>query len=236
MVNALKFNKSCLGNGIPLSQDQIKRKTEEARSIYFMYDEDNYTQLFHPSQPDGYIGCYKDSESFSDLSGLYKEVEEGDAVRACAKVCRKYLYMGLQRNSVDVLLCYCGNEFGYYGDMQEAECPACGGGKCGRQGINAVYRIAPFRARFVGCFGDRFDHLDHRDMEYYAGSRFTPISCTVRCSQYRYFGVQNGGECYCGSSYGRHGSSDMKTCLMRCSSDLKLLCGGNGVNAVFEVV
>ena len=219
------------------ARDQVNRKTEQSRSIYFMYDEDNYTQVFHPSQPNGYIGCYKDSEEFSDLSGLNKAVSEVDAMGACAKLCKKYLYFGLQMESAEGLLCYCGNEFGYYGSVQEGECPAGSGGDGGRfglQGRNAVYRVTPFRATFIGCYKDRFDHLDHRDMEYYAGARFTPISCSETCSQYKYFGLQNGGECYCGGSYGRHGSSDIGTCLMRCSSNSKLLCGGSGVNAIFH--
>ena len=199
-----------------------------------MHDEDNYTQLFHPSQPDGYIGCYKDSKTFSDLSGIYKLVPEDRAMEECAKVCRKYLYLGLQRDLVDDLFCHCGNEFGYYGIAQELECPICGNRRCGSDGSNAVYRVAAISAKFLGCFNDKFNHLDHRDLEFFAGARFTPISCAATCVQYKYFGVQNGGECYCGSSYGLHGRSELRMCLTRCSSDLKLLCGGTDVNAIFE--
>ena len=201
-----------------------------------MYDEDNYTQLFHPSQPDGYIGCYKDSESFSDLSGLYKIFKSTDPLPfTCLEACSQYIYCGLQ-NGPSGVECRCGNEFGYYGGALEEECPPCvgGSGRCGSPGKNGIYRVGPFRAKFVGCSKD---DPHQRDLEHFAGGEHTPITCAATCSQqqYRYFGVQNGGECYCGNTYCRYGNADLVTCMMPCVMDSKQLCGGSWTNTVFEI-
>ena len=88
-----------------------------------MHDEDNYTQLFHPSQPDGYIGCYNDSERFSDLSGFSKIVKnDGGLPSTCREICKQFLYFGLQQGQ-DGMECRCSNEFGYYGNALDSECP-----------------------------------------------------------------------------------------------------------------
>ena len=42
--------------------------------------------------------------------------------------------------------------------------------------------------------------------------------------------VQNGGECYCDTSYGRYGPAS--NCDKQCSGDSKLICGGVWANYV----
>ena len=202
-----------------------------------MHDEDNYTQLFYPSEPDGYIGCYKDSEGFSDLSGFFKIVtHDGTLPSTCRGICTQFLYFGLQQGP-DGIECRCSNEFGYYGNALDSECPKCGdtsdSGRCGSLGRNGVYRVEPFKAKYVGCFGD---DPDQRDLEHYAGERHTPITCAAACSNYTVFGMQNGSECYCGDTYGHYGNANLMTCMMPCVTDSKLLCGGRRTNSVFKFV
>ena len=218
--------------------DQNVRKTEEFRSIYFLYNEDNYTLVFHPSQPNGYIGCYKDSEGgFSDLSGFFKiATNDGRFSSTCREICKKFLFFGLQQGP-DGIECRCGNEFGYYGVALDDECSACGGGtsdsgRCGLSRRNGIYRVEPFTAKSVGCFGDK---PDQRDLEHYAGDRHTPITCAAACSNYTVFGLQNGSECYCGDTYGHYGNANLTTCMMPCVADSKLFCGGRWTNSVFHL-
>lgn len=99
----------------------------EERSSTFVYDEDNITLLLHPSDDSGYIGCFKDVDLFSDLSGSWmsKSVSESDMVSSCRTFCkdRFYLYFGLQSKPNGTIVCICGNVFGIYGQVQESECP-----------------------------------------------------------------------------------------------------------------
>ena len=202
-----------------------------------MHDEDNYTHLFHPCNPDGYIGCYKDSEIFSDLSGTYKTLPNDSLLVTCRTECKTYLYFGFRYSSRNIE-CHCGNDFGFYGSAPEEECPTCARGshgeRCGSLVSTSVYRVEPFRATFVGCFMD--GHYQ-RDLDQSVTGNHTPITCANACAKYKYFGLQNGWECYCGNSYGRYGNVKlMITCMMPCLMDSKLLCGGNLTNAVFEIL
>ena len=207
--------------------------TEEARSIYFLYDEDNYTQVFHPSRSNGYVGCYKDSEGFSDLSGFFKIMKNNSTLPStCREICKQFLFFGLQQGP-DGIECRCGNEFGYYGVALDDECGSTNDSiRCGSLGRNGIYRVEPFTAKSVGCFGD---DSDQRDLEYFGGERQTPITCAAICSKYTYFGVQNSSNCYCGNTYGRYGNADMTKCMIPCVANNKLFCGGNRENSVFEV-
>jgi len=50
------------------------------------------------------------------------------------------------------------------------------------------------------------------------------------CQGYKYAGIQNGWECWCGQSYGRYGASD--ECTASCAGDENILCGGGWANIV----
>ena len=49
----------------------------------------------------------------------------------------------------------------------------------------------------------------------------------------RYAGVQNGGDCYCGNSYGRHGVANETQCHVRCKGWAHQNCGGDTENAIY---
>jgi len=51
--------------------------------------------------------------------------------------------------------------------------------------------------RYIGCFED--DH--NRDLDRYIGRSHTPESCSAICSDYPYFSIQDGDQCFCGHSY-----------------------------------
>ena len=53
---------------------------------------------------------------------------------------------------------------------------------------------------------------------------------------YRYAGVQYGTQCYCGNSYGKHGSKEISDCRMECGgSGIYEDCGGIYANNVYDL-
>lgn len=203
-----------------------------------MYDEDNITALLYPTGDDGYIGCFHDMEIFSDLSGSWKHIKsDSDILSNCRAFCmeRLYLFMGIGSliSNKETVLCSCGNGFGVYGAAEDNDCSFLteSNQKRGRYLKNAVYRVQSFNAAYLGCHRD---DPARRDLEKYVGMSHQPITCMAACSKYKYFGLQYGGECYCGDSYGAYGRSREEECFTPCSSDSKLICGGVLRNSVFK--
>ena len=52
---------------------------------------------------------------------------------------------------------------------------------------------------------------------------------------YKYAGVQNGYNCSCGDSYGKHGMAlnEAEECNKRCHGEPPQICGGEHRNSVF---
>ncbi|XP_014668701.1 PREDICTED: uncharacterized protein LOC106809975 [Priapulus caudatus] len=84
---------------------------------------------------------------------------------------------------------------------------------------------------FRGCFTDR---NDRRDLPVVMGNRNrTPAQCIKACfdGNFTYAGVQNGGECRCGDTYGGYGESN--NCNRACTADQREQCGGPNANSIF---
>lgn len=94
----------------------------------------------------------------------------------------------------------------------------------------------PSGLTYMGCFSDR---LDDRDLSSYHGQVATPEQCGASCEAlnkgYRYAGIQNGDQCFCGVSYGRHGNEPAATCFKQCSGAHGELCGGVHRNSVYRL-
>ena len=60
---------------------------------------------------------------------------------------------------------------------------------------------------FVGCY---VDVVSSRDLPEYMGTPSTTDGCEKKCKDagYAYMGRQYNNECFCGNSYGKHGSAD----------------------------
>jgi len=89
--------------------------------------------------------------------------------------------------------------------------------------------------RHVGCFNDR---AEGRDLELEAGRSFNSVQlCMEHCTSlsFKYAGVQDGGNCFCGSDYGRYGVSQ-GGCNRPCSSGVssKAACGGTLTNNIYR--
>jgi hypothetical protein len=66
----------------------------------------------------------------------------------------------------------------------------------------------------------------------------TPALCATICrdnsgTSYKYFGVQAGGECYCGTDPGDR--ADDGDCDSPCRGDPSMMCGGDNCNTVYSL-
>jgi len=83
----------------------------------------------------------------------------------------------------------------------------------------------------VGCF---YDRSDDRDLPF--SPPVTPVTvktCLAGCTShyYAYAGLQGGGECYCGGSYGKYG---LGQCDSPCKEHQNTTCGGHSANSVYS--
>lgn len=64
-----------------------------------------------------------------------------------------------------------------------------------------------------------------------------PEDCFAKAKSEKlaYVGLQFGGECWGGSSFGRYGKKDDKECNMICTEDPELYCGSGWRNSVYFV-
>eukprot|EP00118_Oscarella_pearsei_P023378 m.279474 g.279474 ORF g.279474 m.279474 type:complete len:293 (+) comp40624_c0_seq22:1968-2846(+) len=90
---------------------------------------------------------------------------------------------------------------------------------------------------YIGCFRDSKTARDLNGL--YAVSEvvnkkyFGSVGkCRKFCIDYFYFGLQNGGECYCGNEFGLLGKAEENQCNVPCRYD-NAMCGGRDFNSVF---
>jgi len=86
------------------------------------------------------------------------------------------------------------------------------------------------KSTHMGCYADFSDIKDLVLKVEYAGS---VLRCLIQCKEENtiFAGLQNGGDCYCGNSYGIYRES--KNCKIRCKKDQTFLCGGRNANNVW---
>ncbi len=86
--------------------------------------------------------------------------------------------------------------------------------------------------RYAGCYND--SEAD-RDLPVRKGGPYPPHECAELCMKdgYKFSGVQNGGRCFCGDSYGKHGAADETDCRLHCDGWGTANCGGEIANAVY---
>mmetsp|Transcript_66291 Transcript_66291/g.181798 ORF Transcript_66291/g.181798 Transcript_66291/m.181798 type:complete len:167 (+) Transcript_66291:125-625(+) len=69
---------------------------------------------------------------------------------------------------------------------------------------------------------------------YASGSAMTMATCSGMCTGFKFFGLQAGGECYCGDDYGNAGGKKEESeCNMACTGDASEICGGGGHNSIY---
>lgn len=94
-------------------------------------------------------------------------------------------------------------------------------------------RNAGARFVFKGCFQDHAN----RDLPKYMGSFAHNDSsfCGHKCENqgYTVFGMQVGGQCFCGHKFGKYGKST--NCKSICPGNRRHKCGGGWANSVFAI-
>uniref|UniRef100_A0A1I8JE00 WSC domain-containing protein n=1 Tax=Macrostomum lignano TaxID=282301 RepID=A0A1I8JE00_9PLAT len=185
------------------------------------------------------LGCFRDN-SKRDLP-LVHGAGHRTTKAYCLKYCksRGYRYFGLQAGSA----CTCGNKYGSFGRVNAKQCRTrCRGDKrrtCGGSWRNSVYSTGigskPVRLpglKHLGCYLDK----SSRDLRklVLSGSVTVP-KCYKACKarKYRFFGVQNGYQCWCGNHYGRYRIRSNLECRVQCRGDKSTYCGGAWRNNVY---
>lgn len=100
----------------------------------------------------------------------------------------------------------------------------------------------PSGYKHVGCYPDNDSRL--LDGAYYTDGSLTIEKCVSYCSFnmgsgrfYSYVGVEDGKECWCGTSPTRNLAANEEnplTCNMACSGNVNETCGGNGYINIYS--
>ncbi|KAI9209320.1 uncharacterized protein BJ171DRAFT_113233 [Polychytrium aggregatum] len=134
----------------------------------------------------------------------------------CKSLCSQYKYYGVEYGGE----CYCGNSLatpgGAGGDGQgtfgtvvsSSQCSTpCPGGPsqttCGGPWRVWIDTVTP---SITGCYVDNSQRVLNYKASVDYGS-MTLATCKSLCSQYKYYGVEYGGECYCGNSLATPGGA-----------------------------
>jgi hypothetical protein len=224
----------------PSTANMAARKENDPREDWFSesfeYNEDNFTShAIQNSTKDGYLGCYSDQlgRLNRDLNGKVEYRTYYASVKRCRQFCASYMYFGLQ----DGLECYCGNEFGRYGNVPDEECSKqCAKDSnaiCGGALKNSVYRTWPYQGKFVSCYHSKFLNRWTNPP-----SNVKSIDdCASRCEFKPYFGITEGRSCYCLDDTNVDDESirlSHSYCNMRCHGNPTHLCGSRTSVAIFS--
>jgi len=171
----------------------------------------------------GYIGCYIDSAD-RDLNG--SQITTSSFTRdTCRTICAEWKYFGLQHRGQ----CFCGNSFSRTPAHKKTSDSDCGSDLKGRGLTNAIYLVNP-RYGYIGCYIDSEDR-DLNGAQFLRPRDWNTYRCRIACAEWKYFGLQFGGECFCGNSFSRI-PAHKKVADNECGGDL---LGDRDRNAIFSV-
>jgi len=188
--------------------------------------------------------CYPKTSSGSPsaYAGLVGGIMANWNINQCIDSCAGQGYkLATQRAGA----CYCGNTISG-SQVATSSCDAactstplypngCGGaGSC-------VYSI--FYTGYLGCYADQSVRDFSFKAPYPIGNNpdaraWTVNDCRIYCSGggFRYAALQDSGQCFCGQTYGKYGTST--GCTSTCVAKPDTKCGGSYANSVYthEVV
>ncbi|KAG5459959.1 MAG: WSC domain-containing protein [Olpidium bornovanus] len=89
-------------------------------------------------------------------------------------------------------------------------------------------------ANYMGCYPDSFNNRDLP--EFFPAFTTSPAKCIATCRSHghNFAGLQDGGECWCGSELPRRTKLPDSQCQKRCSGDPLKFCGGTLKNSVYK--
>ncbi|KAK3944151.1 WSC domain-containing protein [Diplogelasinospora grovesii] len=196
--------------------------------------------------PWSYTGCANDSTSSRSLNGT-STTSVNMTVEMCQQFCssKNYPLAGVEYSTQ----CYCGLGLagGAYG--QTGCTMACGGDSaqtCGGKSRLSVYRnntyVMPqvvqsassgnLQATLRGCFVDNSTARVLSKYTWMPGSGVSVETCMAKCGSrgWGVFGVEYGGECYCGDAVPtaeKLAGSEWECRAMFCNGDSREFCGGS---------
>ncbi|OAG41460.1 hypothetical protein AYO21_04402 [Fonsecaea monophora] len=248
-------NEICGGNGIDGAGSYISLfgditrwngNSTDAPGPYVNPGTLNYTSL----------GCYTEG---TNSRALNVQRNANNTVASCLQACQGYLYSGVEyggqcfcgntlaAGSVNAsatdcgMTCnnnqteYCGgpsrlNMYIYGNGTLPSTPPSNGGGN-----NNPSTPSGPTIPSTIGNFTYQscYSEIPGRALSAFAlaDNSITLQTCASNCTQYQYFGVEYGRECYCGNTLGS-GSTPATDgrCNMACSGNSSFICGGpNGL-------
>jgi hypothetical protein len=197
----------------------------------------------------GYLGCFIDSAT-RDLPNnllISSNIIKLSDCRAQA-LAQNYTYFGIQMANE----CRGSNSYGSYGQDVDSACVVncVEGMSCGGPWRNSVYKTTPdpivlaqslafpsYTMGYIGCFREAYSKEFTHYLGKYTGNYMTNdatlFSCRARAldAGYAYIGLQNGGECWAGNSYGMYGRDTSSACSYACADGAE--CGSGKHNSVY---
>ncbi|KAF5637309.1 WSC domain protein [Fusarium tjaetaba] len=170
-------------------------------------------------------------------------------LESCASFCSGYTYFGTE-NSRE---CYCGNQlnFGSYQALNQKDCSAtCAGDKTDYCGGTLRLQLYKAGAKTIAtpsvdqgnknftsysCVSEPFLGRLLPQLVMSDSNSMTIDTCLEKCWMYKYAGVENGRECWCGNninwqgllpSFGQGKNVSMTDCNIGCPGNNLAYCGG----------
>ncbi|KAH6652040.1 WSC domain-containing protein [Truncatella angustata] len=159
---------------------------------------------------------------------------QGCHTEACADACSGYLYAGIEYGRE----CYCGSSLHSGSNASESDCSfLCPGDK--RSFYGAGDRLTLYEAvrpTNVSGYGDDVNARLLSSLWSY-GDDMTVKRCATVCRQYSYFGLEDGNQCFCGSSFSPTASPVAEIqCARSCPGSTTESCGDTSLISTYASV
>ncbi|KAK4096677.1 carbohydrate-binding module family 50 protein [Parathielavia hyrcaniae] len=182
-----------------------------------------------------YQACYTDADP--RLLPIPKPASGAMTPSTCAQLYCGHAYLGVENGEE----CWCGDSLDTSQQAaSEGECgtPCVGDGEvmCGGEWRITVYKSD---AEVVGWeYRDCFVGDEAKLLAVGKGVRgdMTPGVCAGLCEGYRFLGVENGEQCWCGNGFDVSKRAAAGECGTSCVGDGEVVCGGGWRISVYEDV
>ncbi|KAK4194459.1 WSC domain-containing protein [Triangularia verruculosa] len=177
-------------------------------------------------------GCFISNVDGQRLLSTATYASDAMTVESCASFCFRHKYFALEYARE----CYCGDSYTAQ-PVSDIQCSMpCAGNpaqKCGAgnrvdlytNGLYVPRAPATLSTPYLGCFVDEVPRVLPDNL--LGASDMTAEKCAAHCSNYSYFGLEYGRECWCGNSRPKN-PAPATECSFPCSGNDSQLCGAGG--------
>lgn len=187
------------------------------------------------SNRNDYVGCFSDHNTWRAMDEM--KHDRVDTIDECMSYCSglDYQYAGLQWGGE----CWCGSQYSKYGERWASvcnmDCTNDSSGSCGGILTLSVYRTSIRSSSTPATLGCFHDQIQDRAMEH-MGPRVKQLAeCTQYCrdQNYKFAGIEDAEECFCGNSYRKHGRLAFDSLCGRKCDIGDAQCGGPNLLSVY---